>query len=91
MESDECLDVAEEKRSTWPPQFEGVKHPATYAFESPQLGPPVVPFLSLLLGEGSPTKKRLQKKVGTLILTSLLEDLDYAFESPQLRGLFFVF
>ena len=27
--------------------------------------------------EGSPTKSRLQKKVGALILTSLLEDLEY--------------
>ena len=37
------------------------------------LGHPVVPFY-LVLGEGSPTKKDYSKK-GTLILTSLLEDL----------------
>ena len=36
-----------------------------------------MPFLTVFFfgGEGSPTKYRLQKKVGTLILTSLLEDL----------------
>ena len=38
------------------------------------LGPPVVPFLTPLLGEGSPTKVDYRKK-GTLIPTSLLEDL----------------
>ena len=38
------------------------------------LGPPVVPFPPSL-GEGSPTKTDYRKK-GTLILTSLLEDLD---------------
>ena len=38
------------------------------------LGPPVVPF-NPFLGEGSPTKIDCKKK-GTLILTSLLEDVD---------------
>ena len=38
------------------------------------LGPPVVPFLTLFWGEGSPTKIDYIKK-GALILTSLLEDL----------------
>ena len=38
------------------------------------LGPPVVPFLTLFLGEGSPAKIDYRKK-GTLILTSLLKDL----------------
>ena len=37
------------------------------------LGPPVVPIYPLL-GEGSPTKINYRRK-GTLILTSLLEDL----------------
>ena len=32
----------------------------------------LLPFLRVV---GSPTKNRLQRKVGTLILTSLLEDL----------------
>ena len=40
------------------------------------LGPPVVPFYPFL-GEGSPTKIDYRKKrVHTLILTSLLEDLE---------------
>ena len=39
------------------------------------LGPPVVPFY-LFLGEGCPTKIDYRKKF-TLILTSLLEDLEY--------------
>ena len=39
------------------------------------LGFPVVPFYPFL-GEGSPTKIDYRKKSGTLILTSLLEDLD---------------
>ena len=39
-----------------------------------QLGPPVVPFLTLFMGEGSPTKIDYRKK-GALILTSLLQDL----------------
>ena len=39
----------------------------------PLLGPPVVPLYPFL-GEGSPTKRDYRKK-GTLILTSLLEDL----------------
>ena len=38
------------------------------------LGPPVVPFSPLFLGEGSSTKIDYRKK-GTLILESLLEDL----------------
>ena len=38
------------------------------------LGPPVVPLLSPLFGEGSPTGIDYREK-GTLILTSLLEDL----------------
>ena len=38
------------------------------------LGPPVVPSFYPSLGEGSPTKIDYRKK-GTLILTSLLEDL----------------
>ena len=43
-------------------------------FEGALLGPPVVPCYPFL-GEGSPTKIDYRKKVGTLILTSLLEDL----------------
>ena len=40
------------------------------------LGPPVVPFLTPFFGwEGSSTKIDYSKKVGTLILTSLPEDL----------------
>ena len=39
------------------------------------LGPPVVPIYPFL-GEGSPTKIDYRKK-GTLLLTFLLEDLDY--------------
>ena len=39
-----------------------------------RLGLPVVPFTVSLLGEGSPTKVATEKK-GTLILSSLLEDL----------------
>ena len=35
----------------------------------------VVPFLTPFLGEGSPTKIDYRKRNGTLILTSLLEDL----------------
>ena len=38
------------------------------------LGPPVVPFLTNILGKGSPTKIGYRNK-GTLVLTSLLEDL----------------
>ena len=38
------------------------------------LGPPVVPFYPFF-GQGSPTKIDVLKKVGTLLLTSLLEDL----------------
>ena len=37
------------------------------------LGHPVVPFYPFV-GEGSPTKIDYRKKVGTLILTSLLEE-----------------
>ena len=40
----------------------------------PSLGPPVVPFSPLFLRQGSPTKMDYRKK-GTLILTSMLEDL----------------
>ena len=36
------------------------------------LGPPVVPFLTPFLREGSPTKTDYRKK-GTLVLTSLLD------------------
>ena len=44
--------------------------------------PPRCFFISNFLGwEGSPTKIDVQKKVGTLILTSLLEDL-ILFTSP---------
>ena len=44
-----------------------------------QLDPPVVPFYPFFgrVGEGSPTKIDYRKKVGTRILTSLLEDLEY--------------
>ena len=35
----------------------------------------MVPFLTPFLGEGSPTKIDQKGKVGSLILTSLLEDL----------------
>ena len=46
--------------------------------ESPVLGPPVVPFLTLFFsGEGSPTKIDYRKKGGSLVLSSLLEDLAY--------------
>ena len=38
------------------------------------LGPPLVPFSRFFLGEGSTTKIDYRKK-GTLILTSLLENL----------------
>ena len=38
----------------------------------PQLGALSLPFFGW---EGSPYKNRLERKVGTLILTSLLEDL----------------
>ena len=34
-----------------------------------------MPFSPLFLGEGSPTKIGVLKKVGTLIVTSPLEDL----------------
>ena len=48
-----------------------------------QLGPPLVPFLALF-GQGSPTEIiHYRRKVGTLILTSLLEDLGRPF--PPLR------
>ena len=43
----------------------------------PYLGPPVVPFSPLFGGLGSPTKIDVQKKMGSLIRTSLLEDLVY--------------
>ena len=44
-----------------------------------KLGPPVVPFLTLFgLGGQAPTKINYRKK-GTLILTSLLEDLGKGF------------
>ena len=36
---------------------------------------PVMPFYRFFFGEGSPTKIDYGKKVGTLILASLLEDL----------------
>ena len=39
------------------------------------LGPPVVPFYRFFFGGGFPYQNRLPRKVGTLILTSLLEDL----------------
>ena len=39
------------------------------------LGPPVVPFYQLFGWEGSPTTIDYRNKYGTLILTSLLEDL----------------
>ena len=41
-----------------------------------------MPFLTLFLGEGSPTQMDYRKK-GTLILTSLLEDLDCCFGGAQ--------
>ena len=53
--------------------------------------PPIVPVLPFLFwGEGSGPKIDDQKKVGTLILTSLLEDLGcegtcQMFQSPSLR------
>ena len=51
--------------------------PETNLFFLPGLlGPPVVPFYPFL-GEGSPTKIDYRKTVGTLMLTSLLEDLAY--------------
>ena len=46
------------------------------------LGPPVVPFYPFA-EEGSPTKiKTIEKKYGTLILTSLLEDLGICASFP---------
>ena len=45
------------------------------------LGPPEVQFYPFS-GEGSPTKINQNEKVGTLILTSILEDLDC---NPKLR------
>ena len=39
------------------------------------LGPPLVPFLAPVLGEGSPTKIDYRKKLVPRILTSLLEDV----------------
>ena len=52
-----------------------------------RLGLPVVPFYHLLsLFEGGfPYQNRLQKKVGTLILTSLLEDLGVPIPIPQIN------
>ena len=44
-----------------------------FPLNQPPLGPPVVAFYPFL-GEGSPTKLDYRKR-GTLILTSLLEDL----------------
>ena len=41
----------------------------------PLLGPPVVFFSPLFFGEASPIKRHYRKR-GTLILTSLLEDLE---------------
>ena len=41
-------------------------------------GTPVVPLLATFLVGRVPLQNRLQKKVGTLILTSLLEDLEKA-------------
>ena len=40
------------------------------------LGPLVVPFLTFFWREGSPTKMGCRTK-GTLVLTSLLEDLEH--------------
>ena len=41
------------------------------------LGPPIVALLPFLFwGEGSPTKIDYRKKLGSLLLTSLLEDLE---------------
>ena len=40
-----------------------------------KMGTPFWPFTSFVGWEGSPTKRDVPKKVGTLILTSLLEDL----------------
>ena len=48
--------------------------PAIQGFQN-CLGPPVAPFNPFVWGEGSPNKSTTKKKVGTLILTSLLEDL----------------
>ena len=58
--------------------------PVATAFFVFLLGPPVVPFYPFL-GEGSPTKIDYRKK-GTLILTSLLEDLVWESVAGQLAG-----
>ena len=51
------------------------------------LGPPANGALShQLFGLGGPTKINYQKKVGTLVLTSLLEDLEIGHHQEVARG-----
>ena len=51
-------------------------NPTTGTLNKHILGPPTrCPFLPIFFGEGSPTKIDYRNKSGTLILTSLLEDL----------------
>ena len=65
--------VVEGLSQTWV-KYDPSAQPLHHVFQSRQgLGPPVVPFYSFL-GEGSPSKTDYRQK-GTLILTSLLEDV----------------
>ena len=68
----EAEDLMEEHR---PARGRGGKSDPSNLVGGHILGPPVVPFYPFL-GEGSPAKIDYRKK-GTLILTSLLEDLVY--------------
>ena len=54
--------------------------------KKPFLGLPVVPIYPFF-GEGSPTKIDYRKKVGTLILTSLLESNPLKSHEPKIMGL----
>ena len=49
------------------------------------LGPPVVPFYQLFWGRVPPLEQTTEKK-GTLILTSLLEDLDDVLYIAQMHS-----
>ena len=57
-----------------PPRSLSGLRPQSFQLFGKKLGAPVVPFYPFV-GEGSPTKIDYKKK-GTLILTSLLEDLE---------------
>ena len=52
---------------------------------TPDLGPPVVPFLTPFLGEGSTTKIDYRKKTGAFILSSLLEELAKQVVKPRVK------